>query len=353
VRDFRSILGVLMMLACGLAVQGQSPSRGLPQLTLDPPGLELGALLDLDAIDQSVRVRNTSSQPARIVDVRDSCGGCVEYELTQWTLDPGEETVLRLRVNPLGLRGLVRILVVVATADLDQPQKGMELTAEVIPAFEAQGVPVEFPEMSSAQQLVWRVKLKPRVGLEAPFTRVISDLEHLSGEVVYDDDRGVYRVDITAGPGLAVGHYDAVLQVTSDDPKGLAYPLPVHLRVVPKLEVAPNELVLDRTDREQLRILFVSQRTATPARIASVEVSDSRIRYRIPSNSSLAAQRVNLYCRGLSGAAGYIGDVTVRFSDEGLNAVSVPVYVQDLQGVVIEPSCGQHNRPGTGSRAGR
>ncbi len=348
---FRSMVSVVVLLVGVCGSRGQA--KDVPQLELDPPQLNLGAVLDLEPIDQSVVVRNTSAEPARIVEVKDSCGGCVGFEVFDDMLDPGEETVLRLRVDPRGMVGPMAVMVVVATPELDRPQRGLRLTADIIPAIVAEGLPVAFPDVSPAQSLAWRVKLIPQVGFVSPFTRVLSDLEHVSGEVTYDEERGIYWVDILADAGLSVGHHGAELRVTTDDSDGLVYTIPVHINVLPSLEVVPGELVLDRSDQEQLRILFVTQRSGTPVQVASVEVPDSRIQYRIPTHSGLADQRINLYFTGLSGAVGLLGDVIITFSDPELNPATIPVYVQDLRGVLIESSCGQSNRARGGGRPRR
>ena len=314
-------------------------SASTPALRLRPAELALGLVLDAQVVEQSLLVENEADRPVEIVDVRDSCGSCVAYNLEEPVLAPGQSTLLHLHIDPWGLEGPVRILLVPVTSDTTRPQRGLEIVAEVVPAFRVEGGPVVLEGLVQGHQRAQRVRMAPRVALPSPLVRVSADQPGFAGTVSWDPVQQDYEVVVVAGPDLPLGDQAAVLMVECDDPTAPKCRIPVLARVVPPIQVLPDQLVLDRVDREQLRILFVRQFLDPPVAVTRLELPGDTFQYRFFDDSALSRQRINVYSYGMQSRTGFVGNIVIHTDHEEAGRIEIPVRVENLSGVFVAPSC--------------
>jgi len=86
------------LVALGLILIAQQAVQA--QLSFDPPSIDLGDVKAGQIFAQQIKVKNTSSTPITVQDVKASCG-CVRPILEPSTLAPGATGILKLDINTL------------------------------------------------------------------------------------------------------------------------------------------------------------------------------------------------------------------------------------------------------------
>lgn len=86
------------LVALGFVLIAQQTIRA--QLSFDPPSIDLGDVKAGQIFAQQIKVKNTSSTPITVQEVKASCG-CVRPTLEPSTLAPGATGILKLDINTL------------------------------------------------------------------------------------------------------------------------------------------------------------------------------------------------------------------------------------------------------------
>lgn len=296
-------------------------------LLIHPPALHLGDIPQHELVEQSITLENRSDHAVEVLEVRDSCSGCIAYEVEGQVVPAGEMALMRVWLNPSQLYGNQSIILVVLTDELDAPQRGIEVTARVLPSWRIEGLPVRFPQVVHGRPQVWRLKIIPQVRLPEPWTRVQSEAEGISGTVWYDRDQQCYWVDIQAGPDLPPGEHETVLRLTGDRPGAPQCRIPVQASCVPPLAVAPQEILLNPVDEPQFAMVVLRQPRGE-GRPFTVRMPDS-LRYEIVADYSYELSRIQLVAADLAGRTGDLGSLTIRTAAPDPSQVEIPVRVRD------------------------
>jgi hypothetical protein len=317
-----------------------------------PGRLDLGRILAEEPVYQSLAIHNPGPEPVRLREIAADCADCLTYELEADTVPAGESVLLHLVYQPPPVEGPTATTLALVSDDPSQPVRAVQITAEVVSGFAVDGGPVVFDRMAPGETRAWRLRIRSRIALPAPFTQVLSHRAGLSGIVTYDPENDAHWLDVQAGPDLAEGINDGILELRGNDPTTPRCRIPVSAYRVPAFYVTPNRLLLHPTNREQLRILFIQQYLAPPARITRIAVPDDRFRTEIFADSQLSYERVNVYAYGLHGATGLVGNVVLETTHMDHARIEIPVYVYSARGVYTESACESQTRFRPAHRAG-
>jgi hypothetical protein len=309
---------------------GVSAMAEQTSLLITPPELDLGDVPQHQLIEQSVILENRSPETVRVLEVRDSCAGCIKYDAGDGIIPPGESSILPLWIDPTELSGDQSIVVVVLTDQLDEPQRGIQVTARVLPSWRIEGLPVRFTQLVEDQQQTWRLKVIPRFQWNVPWTQVWSEVPGISGSLWFDENIGGYWVDIVAGPELSLGDYETELQLVGDIPGAPRCRIPVHVHCVPAISVAPKEIQLNPVAEEQALAIVVRQAGLSGGQPLRIEVPGDDFRFDVTTDPFYSFAQINLYARNLQSKSGRIGDVVIgTLHPDRPIETRIPVIVRD------------------------
>ncbi len=335
-------LGIYLLVLCVHPPEGTAQDylridRG-PPIAIDPSQIDLGIILDSLEVTVSAVVRNTSSAPVHIRDVVANCTECIGYELDRDRLEPGESTVLNLEFDPKTNVGDIQLFVAVVTGDPSQPQSTMQINAYVQPTYHVRGGPVAFFKVIEGFPQTWRIMIEPQIALDHPLDEVVSGMSGFSGTIGFDDARNRYVVDITAEAGLPPGQHQSELWIQSSTGNTPPCVIPVGATVQETFLVVPDRLILTPSSKEQFRMIVLEQHLSPPARVTGVEVPGSNCRYRISLEDNLSKTWIKVYFHDV-GRLGAEGDIVIHTDHPLYPTIKVPVMMNDLASVIIEPDC--------------
>jgi hypothetical protein len=131
----RTLLLSILSLVLTLLIAGCSTSSKYPQLEVNPSTFDFGAInADDGIVSTTLKLKNTGSEILEILGVSTSCG-CTSAEVDKETLQPGEETNLKVNFDPNaheGLTGLLERIVYVRTNIPDKPETQIKIQVEVL-----------------------------------------------------------------------------------------------------------------------------------------------------------------------------------------------------------------------------
>ncbi len=109
-----------------------------PYLLVDHPVIDLGTMKQGVSLETEFHLRNQSGRPLKIVDVITDCR-CSSVDGFTRTLESGEETNLRIRIDTAGYRGTllrkVRVLYRHLNSDAPISQLTLAIRSNIVPEF--------------------------------------------------------------------------------------------------------------------------------------------------------------------------------------------------------------------------
>lgn len=311
-----------------------------PRLIIEPAHLDLGFILDSEETTIPVVVQNRSEQPLEIADVVANLSQRISYDLEQSHLGPGEASLLQLYFDPEALQGDVQLMVAVIAGEATAPQCTLQVDAVVEPCYRIRGTPVAFAKVIQGIPQTWRIAVEPRIELAHPLDEVVSDIPGFTGTVRPDPAHGRFFVDIVASADLPIGLHQTVVSIQSSAGTAPICTIPVGATVHAPFQVIPDQLVLNRSPREQLRTIMLEHHVEPPLRVTGVEIPGLKCRYRINRGDGPFRTWLNLYFVNAQDP-----DVTpeliIHTNHPAHPTVSVPVLTQDVASVIVEPDCPQ------------
>lgn len=325
-RPIRTPVGRLTFLlaawVCGATALATEPSP----LLFDPPVVDFGDVFEHQNIHTNVLVINAGNEPVVIDRLGRTCQDCLTVAMNETILPPGAAGHIDVTLCPDTGPGFFDELVTVEMAGRQTP--AIPVQARIHPSYEVDGAPLLLTAAEEDVALRHVVHITPIVEMKG---RLIAPESNATFSVVVTpgSDPGTFVAEITTRLPIPVGMTSESLRLPStheDDPPCW---IDVAVFLPPPVHVYPARLLIAPVDKEQLRILFVEQRTDPPARILDVRTPSPDITWEHIPGFSLERSRVNVYVYGQGGKSGSVGDVVLITDSKERPEIHVPVIVDD------------------------
>jgi len=216
------------------------PERA-PVITCEAPVYDFGSIENETTLRHAFVIKNTGNGPLEIQQVIVCCGASAE--LDHYTVLPGSETMLTIRMSLRGRTGKQTKRFYVRTNDPRNPMFAVGFDGVVISKVDVEpsgAMLTPAGEYSVAQQDI-AITCQPNIILHV--TNVTSTLPHVAA--TYDGCTGtVHRLRIRTVPPLPTGLTRGVVRVMTDHAEFNVLEIPVVVKVSRGIAAVPDEIVL-------------------------------------------------------------------------------------------------------------
>ena len=299
--------------------------------TVAPTRHGFGPIADSSPVAFQSVLENESGHTVQITDVVLSCERCLSYTLSSRSIAPGDVALMDIRFDPLGYAGKVEFNIQVVTDHPEIEEQTIYLTADVRPLFTWAGDGAYFRELRPHEIREATLHLRP-TGSDSPtdLLRAATEYPGLAARLEPRQD-GSWLLHLRAQPPQPrLGLLETRVHLLKAVDQPPVYAVPILLEVVPTVNIAPNEILLDTVDREQFRILFVTQPADDPVELLDVLVPDDRFHAEIIPDYEFAHYRINVYAVSLHQADGFEGRIRLLFDRPDAEPIDLPVRVRNL-----------------------
>jgi hypothetical protein len=230
----------------------QPAPGGVPfALTFDSPSVDLGKISDDARVPYKFTFTNTSTNTVKIINVTPGCG-CTASNFATMKKDfaPGEKGEIEITFDPTNRRGVEVKNVTIDTDYAPAPRQELVFRAEVLPRVFVEPQAVSMFEVrvgAPAQQTVFvtgREKGFDVVGFSIADPNFTVTRQEKTEIKEGEDTLTRIGFQVTAKPGLPIGSYRGMLNLTTTDAKKSLIPVSVQAVIVGSARLIPDRLSL-------------------------------------------------------------------------------------------------------------
>ncbi len=300
---------------------------------------EVNPASDLEAV---FNITNTGNAPLDIIDIKASCG-CTIPSIGKRLLAPGETTVLKVRLKPPNIAGLVDKKVTIKTNDPVIPSVMLSLLANVVLELSIEPQFLRFENVLRSDQPTRDILLVPRDAEKFKVIGITADSPYLSTNLVQEGAR--YRVTVRLdAPSVPAGTSDFMSTLVHIKTNSESLPealVPVNVRFLPLYTTLPERLqVYVKADATSTRPIIIKQTHGQPFEITAIRSSSPFVKPTIVTNGQ-ASNDVSVSFEIPTGQrAASQGIITIEIGEKSI-AVPFRVTVENPQ----PPTTGQTPAP--------
>ena len=300
--------------------------RAAPQIKVDEPRWDFGAVSNGLAITHEFLVRNAGDQVLNIRRVISSCSECLRARVNQTNIPAGGTAKLKCDLDLRLMSGEVSRMVLLDSNDPQIPSLVLELAGIAVPAYRIQPPDINL-DLSHGQNRAL-VEITPLWKLRAPLTQAFCTSTNAVATITR---RSINQYDLVLETLKSLPQTNLVYGVTvqsidSNDPPCKIF---CYIHNPPDLELIPPKLVFLSQDEPQRRILWIKQHGATPLNLLDVLAPSDKYRCEIVPEPAGFNYRVNIsawHQKTLSGETNWL-TLKMRGKDSQVISVTVPVSV--------------------------
>ncbi len=281
--------GVLWVLAIGVGacifaapVHGQAEAPGPRPVSSDgplvceEPVFDFGERDSTAAFKHTFNLTNTGDSAITIDRVITTCG-CTAANLDEKTLPPGASVPLEVDVKLAGFRGNFQRHTYVVYGGDEPQQTRLTIRGTIVQRIRITPERLNLA-LASADSPTTASAVIESLEDSAKFriTKLGSQSKYLNVKADTSTDGMKHTLHVTTVPPIPKGAYPTVIQLSTDNPDYPRVDIPVSLRVVDRVQVVPEEVVLyDRgtgAPAESMRFLNIMPGSVQEFTIKGVEV---------------------------------------------------------------------------------
>ena len=245
-------------------------------LVCDEPVFDFGERDSTAAFKHTFSLKNAGDAAITIDRVITTCG-CTAATLDKKTLAPGESVPLEIDVRLAGFRGNFQRHTYVVYGGDEPQQTRLTIRGTIVQRIRLTPERLNLA-LASADSPTTASAVIESLEESAKFriTKLDSQSKYLDVRVDTSEDGMKHTLHIATVPPIPKGAYPTVIQLSTDNPDYPSVNIPVSLRVVGRVQVVPEEVVLyDRGTggrAESMRFLNIMPGSVQEFTIKGVEV---------------------------------------------------------------------------------
>ncbi|MBI4660272.1 MAG: DUF1573 domain-containing protein [Verrucomicrobia bacterium] len=250
-----------------------SPQLG-PRLQILKPVHDFGTVKQGQIVRHDFKLMNIGDQPLEITEVKPSCGCTTAADWTR-TIQPGGSGTIPLQLETARFAGSVAKTITVTSNDRTEPQRVLEIKADIWTPVQLSSPVVVFPALTNSAQIVSRpVTIRNQVDAPVEITELKSDSLAFKPELKEIVAGKEFELMISTVPPLTNGTHSARISMKTSNPQMPALSVTAVATVLPAVQIAPTQIMLPAaklTAAEKRYVVILNHRAA------DLKVSDLKL----------------------------------------------------------------------------
>jgi hypothetical protein len=321
------------MVLCGLTaaffffVGGIAFVSAAPQILVEQPVFDFGAITNGSEILHDFVIRNAGDADLEINRVISSCSVCLKAKLEKYKIPPGGASLLHTCLDLRSFSGPISRSITIESNDPNNAWLILGLAGVVTPSY--QMTPLEIDLDLSQGQKKAVAEITPLLQLHAPLSQVHYDNTNILAKVS-PAGTGRFVLSLEVLDSLPRGNAVVNLTLFSADSNDPPFHATGFIHNPPDLEVLPERLQFFPQVEPQMRILWLKQHGATPAILLDIIPPSDKFKCEIEADSTGYNYRIYVNAYQQEAMAGQTNVLLLKMRDHNGNehAISVPITVE-------------------------